>query len=70
MKYNAYSLLNKNKSCPLERKKKITKLLQNIKVTFQVIYNFMKKLCLHFIIIHTNFHQNRSINKFAKMILA
>ena len=30
----------------------------------------MKKLCLHDISFHTNFHQNQSINKFAKMILA
>ena len=29
----------------------------------------MKKLCLHNISIHTNFHKNRSINECARMIL-
>ena len=28
----------------------------------------MKDLCFHDISIHTNFHQNRSINDFARMI--
>ena len=30
----------------------------------------MKKLCLHDISIHANFHENRSINEYARMILA
>ena len=30
----------------------------------------MKKLCLHDIKIHANFHQNRSIKECARMILA
>ena len=43
----------------------------NIKVTFQVIYNFMKNYVLiHAISIHTNFHQNQSINECAMKILA
>ena len=42
------------------------------KFQFKVIYDFMKKLCLHDILctIHTNFQQNRSINECARMILA
>ena len=39
------------------KSKKITKPLHNIKVTFQVIYNFMEKLCLHDIGIHTIFNK-------------
>ena len=30
----------------------------------------MKKFYLHDISIHTNYHQNRSINKYARLILA
>ena len=48
--------------------KNITKLLHNIKVHF-MSYT-MQNLCLHGISIHTNFHQNRSINECARMILA
>ena len=33
------------------------------------MYNFKKKFCIHDISIHTNFHQNRSINECARMIL-
>ena len=59
---------NKDKSCPYERKlivieSKGLKVKHHIKVTFQVIYNFMKELCLHDIGINTNFHQNRSISE-------
>ena len=54
----------------LKIKQKITKPLHNIKVIFQVIYNFMKKiLFLHDIRIHTISHQNRFINECARMIL-
>ena len=37
---------------------------------FQIIYNFMKKMCLHDIRIHTNFDQNQSINEWAKKFFA
>ena len=47
----------------------ITKLIHSLKVTFQVIYNLMKKLCFYDISIFTNFHQNRSINECARMTL-
>ena len=40
------------------------KILNNLKVNFRSnMYNLMKKLCLHDISIHTNFHTNRSINE-------
>ena len=34
-----------------------------------VIHNFTKKMCLHDISNHANFHQNRSINEFAKKVV-
>ena len=33
-------------------------------------HNLMEKWCLHIVSIHANFHQNRSINECASMILA
>ena len=49
---------------------KVKNKLHNIKVMFEIIYNFMKKIRLDNIQIHTNFDQNWSINECAKKILA
>ena len=42
--------------------------LHNIKLTYQVLYHIIEKLCLRDISIHTNFNQNRSIKVSARKI--